>query len=88
MPAGHNQGGAVRSNPSLNAEPGCIKVVDTLRHALQRITLEREVLLRCRHPQISDQHLPLRVPLQTRTDRVFCPKESAWVDATDEIDLG
>ena len=33
MPASQNQGGAVRSNPSLNAEPGCIKVVDTLRHA-------------------------------------------------------
>ena len=36
MPAGQNQGGAVRSNPSLNAEPGCIKVVDTLRRTFAR----------------------------------------------------
>ena len=34
MPARHNQGGTVPSDPSLNAEPGCIKVVDTLRIAL------------------------------------------------------
>jgi len=32
--AGHNQGGAVRSNPTLNAQPGCIKVVDTLRYCV------------------------------------------------------
>ena len=44
MPAGQNQGGAVRSNPSLNAEPGCIKVVDTLRIGERLVRLDLVIL--------------------------------------------
>jgi hypothetical protein len=50
------------SGPVGDAAAACV-VVDTLAaRALQRVTLEREVLLRCGHPHIPDQHLPPRVP--------------------------
>src|SRR5271157_6045272 len=52
-------------------------VVDALAPgARQRVTLEYQVLLRRRHPHVSDQHRPPR-SAQTREGQVFWTKESS-----------
>lgn len=54
-----------KPRPVGDAAAACV-VIDALApRGLQGVTLEREVLLRCRHPHIPDQHLPAapRVPL-------------------------